>query len=104
MLRGQLSLIADWLIAGSMLPPVLLAVALAFQPGGWAAVSWAAAFTMLQGLALLTMLYGPLAPVGSRRRKWYSRLSIGQPQSFQTDELDYSRLEPLRSDYWRNDG
>jgi hypothetical protein len=101
-LRGKLSLIGDWLMAGSMLPPLLLAVALAFQPLGWAAVSWAASFTALQGLALVSMLYGPLAPAGSRRRNLYSRLNIGQPQSFQTASLDYSRLEPLRSDYWRN--
>jgi hypothetical protein len=101
-LRGRLSLMGDWLVAGSMLPPVILAVALAFQPHGWAAVSWAAAFTVLQGLALVTMIYGPLAPAGSRRRQWYSRLKIGQPQSFQTARFDYSRLEPLRSDYWRN--
>jgi hypothetical protein len=101
-LRGKLSLIGDWLIAGSMLPPVLLAVALAFQPHRWVAVSWAAGFTALQVLVIVTMRYGPLAPAGSRRRNWYSRFNIGQPQRFHTAQLDYSRLEPLRSDYWRN--
>ena len=101
-LRGRLSVIADWLIAGSMLPPVILAVALAFQPHGWTAVIWATVFTAVQGLALVVMLYGPLSPGASRRRSLYDRLRIGRPQNFRTAPLDYSRLEPLRSDYWRN--
>jgi hypothetical protein len=93
-LRGQLSGSGYWLIAASMVPAVILAIALAFRPGGWAAPGWAAGCIGLQ-VALQTMMRrGPLTPGGSP--------DVGQRRIFRTLPTDYRRLEALRTDYWRS--
>lgn len=101
-LRGRLSAAGNRLIAASMLPPVILAVALAFEPRGWLAVMITAAFTVPQALLLVAMLRGPLTSSGSRRNSLSSKSRLGQPHMFKTAPLDYSRFEPLRSGYWQN--
>jgi hypothetical protein len=92
-LQGQLFAFGNWLIALSMLPPVILAVALAFREGGPVADYWAAGCIVLQSILLFFMKWGPLTPAGSS--------GIGQRHEFKTDSLEYRHFEALRSDYWR---
>ncbi len=63
-LRGELSAIGSWLIAVSMLPPLMLAVAFAFNPTAWVAAIWAAAGIVLQRTLRFFMKHGPLTPAG----------------------------------------
>jgi hypothetical protein len=63
-LRGELSAIGSWLIAGSMLPPLMLAVVFAFDPAAWVAAIWAAASIVLQMAVRFFMKHGPLTPAG----------------------------------------
>src|SRR6266568_3078369 len=93
-LQGQLFAIGNSLIAASMLPPVTLAVVLAFRQGGSVAVIWAGCCCIAQLLLLSIMRWGPLTPAGS--------FSIGRRRNFETDPVDYRHFEALRSDYWRN--
>lgn len=93
-LRGRLSAIGTYLIAISMFPPVTLAIALAFRPGGWVPETWTGACVLGQCVILIFMRYGPLTPAPSPR--------IGHPLTFQTDQPDYSPFEALRSGYWRS--
>ena len=77
-----------------MLPPVILAVALAFREGGPVASYWAAGCIVLQSILLFFMKWGPC---------YTARASgIGQRYEFKTDSLEYRHFEALRSDYWRN--
>jgi hypothetical protein len=101
-LRGQLSAIANWLVAASMLPAITLALALAFQPGGWVAVYWAAGCSAAQVALLVLMRHGPLTPAGSPRNEGSDEFRIGQRRKFETEKLNYRHFEALRSDYWRN--
>jgi hypothetical protein len=93
-LQGQLFAIGNALIAASMLPPVTLAVVLAFRPSGSTADIWAGCCCFAQLFLLLIMRWGPLTPAGS--------FIIGSRRNFQTYSLDYRHFEALRSDYWRN--
>jgi hypothetical protein len=94
-LYGLLSAIGNWLIAASIFPSVILAVALAFSPRGWAAALWAGACIGLQLLLLGFMWRGPLTPGGTSE--------VGQQRRvFNTLPLDYGHFEALRSDYWRS--
>lgn len=90
--HGMLSAAGNWLIATSILPAVLLAVALAFSRDGWAPTIWAIICVSLQLLFQLAMLRGPLTPSGLPRAK--------QRRKFSTESLDYHPFEALRSDYW----
>jgi hypothetical protein len=63
-LRGELSAIGSWLIAGSMLPPLMLAVVFAFTPVAWVAAIWAVASIVLQMALRFFMKHGPLTPAG----------------------------------------
>ena len=92
--RGLLSAAGNWLIAASILPAVILAVALAFSKGGWVPTIWAAICVGLQLLFQLAMLRGPLTPRGSPRTK--------QRRKFSTEQPNYHPFEALRSDYWRS--
>ena len=91
---GLLSSAGNWLIAASILPAVILAVALAFSRGGWVPTIWAGICVGLQLLFQLAMLRGPLTPTGSPRGK--------QRRKFFTTEPNYHPFEALRSDYWRS--
>jgi hypothetical protein len=93
-IRGLLSAAGNWLIAASLLPAVILAVALAFSKGGWAPTIWAIICVFLQLLFQLAMLRGPLTPSGSPRAK--------QRRRFLTEKLNYDLFQALRSDYWRS--
>jgi hypothetical protein len=92
-LHGQLASSGNWLITASTFPALLLSLELAFSPGGFVAVGWAAGSMCLQLALQVLMWRGPLAPGGSP--------SFGQRRVFRTMSPDYRHLEALRSDYWR---
>ena len=93
-LRGLLSAAGNWLIAASILPAVILAVALAFSDVGWVPIIIAAFSVGLQVLFQVAMLYGPLTATGLSR--------LEQSRKFFTVEPDYNLFESLRSDYWQS--
>jgi hypothetical protein len=90
--RGLLSTAGNWLIAASILPAVILAVALAFFHSGWVPVIWAGICVGLQLLFQVAMWRGPLTPTGKPRAP--------QRRRFSTVEPEYHLFEALRSDYW----
>ena len=95
-LRGLLSATGNWLIVASILPTVLLAVALAFlgSSPSWAVV--AAGIAMAVQLVLqLVMWRGPLSDTGSSRRPPRRLLRTGPAP-------DYARAHVLSSDWWRS--
>jgi len=103
-LQGQLSSSGTGMLAASMLPPVALAVALAFQPAVLAGSLWAFACIVVQAtfLGLMRWWWGPPAEgreSGDRKRDWSA---FEGRRTFKTEQLDYGHFEVLRSDYWRN--
>jgi hypothetical protein len=103
-LQGELSASGTGMLAASMLPPVALAVALAFQPTALVASSWALVFIAVQMsfLVLMRWWWGPSLERrehGERKRRWFT---LGDRRKFETEHLDYGHFEVLRSDYWRN--
>lgn len=93
-LRGRLFAIGSWLVAGSVLPSLTLAIALAFQPQGRTAYQWASGCIAAQLLFLVLMRRGPLTPTGWPR--------LGKRRVISTDRPSYRHFEALRSAYWRN--
>jgi hypothetical protein len=93
-LRGLLSASGNWLIVASILPPVMLAVVLAFSPSRSGEVMWAEFCIGLQLLLQLAMWHGPLSPAGSPRRAGRRQL--------RTEPPDYRPSEALRSEWWRS--
>ncbi len=92
-LRGLLSAAGNWLVVASILPTIVLAVALAFNASGWTPVAEAAAAIGLQILLQLTM--GPWLRFGRRTRpRRHQRLRTSPP--------DYAGLGVLRSQWWQN--
>ena len=65
-----------------------------FQLGGRTAARWAGACIVAQVFLLFLMRRGPLTPAGWPR--------IGKRRILDTEALNYSHFETLRSDYWRN--
>jgi hypothetical protein len=103
-LQGELSASGTGMLAASMLPPVALAVTLAFQPTALVASGWALAFIAVEAsfLVLMRWWWGPSLEGpehGKRKRKW---LTLGDRRQFETEHLYYGHFEVLRSDYWRN--
>jgi hypothetical protein len=92
-LRGLLAAAGNFLIVASILPPVILAVILAFSPSRPWALLWAAIGIGLQSLLLLAMWRGPLTATGSPRPT--------QRRQFKTQSQDYHHGEALQSNYWR---
>jgi hypothetical protein len=92
-LRGLLSAVGDWLILASVLPAVILAIALTFFPTRMGPVIWAGICTILQLTALIAMWRGPLAATGSPGRA---------QRRFSTRQPNYYFSEALRSDWWRS--
>ncbi len=92
-LRGLLAAAGNWIITMSLLPAVVLAVALAFPWGGWIRVYIATACVVWQVLFLVFMRLGPLTP-GKSSPAVHRR-------NFTTMSPDYRHFEALRSDYWR---
>jgi hypothetical protein len=100
-IRGLLALAGNKLIVASVLPTVILAVALAFSRTGTWPIAWAGGCICLQLLlqSLLRLrLLRALRP-GSRRT------SGSQPQSgltLHTDPPDYTHSEVIHSSWWRS--
>jgi hypothetical protein len=130
-LQGQLSSSGTGMLAASMLPPVALAIGLAFQPAVLAASIWAAVCIAVQAIFLILMRWwwGPPTvggehgdrkrarfTLGDRRRfetgpptvggehgdRKRARFTLGDRRRFETEPLEYDHFEVLRSDYWRN--
>lgn len=103
-LQGQLSSSGTGMLAASMLPPVALAIALAFQPAVLAGSIWAAVCIAVQAtfLTLMRWWWGPPTAGGEYGYRKRSRFTLGGRRWFETEHLDYGHFEVLRSDYWRN--
>jgi hypothetical protein len=103
-LQGQLSSSGTGMLAASMLPPVALAIALAFQPAVLAASIWAAACIAVQAtfLTLMRWWWGPPTAGREHGDRKRDRFTLGDRRRFETEHLDYGHFEVLRSDYWRN--
>jgi len=101
-LHGQLSGTGSLLIAASVFPAVMLAVALAFEPVWWAADIWAGVFVAIQAGFVGLTLWGPLTVIRSPSYQPRGRLSVGQRRNYETEHLYYGHFEALRSGYWRN--
>jgi hypothetical protein len=109
-LQGELSASGTGMLAASMLPPVALAVALAFQPSVLVASVWALVFSAVEAsfLVLMRWWWGPSLEGpehGERKRRWFTTrdwFTLGARRRFETEHLDYGHFEVLRSDYWRN--
>jgi hypothetical protein len=98
-LRGLLSATGTWLIVASILPTVVLAVALAFNVSGWGPVKAAgyaiAAQLLLQCVLQLLKWRGLLWAAGGSRRPPRRRLST-------TPTPDYSGYSVLQNEWWRS--
>jgi hypothetical protein len=95
-LRGMLSAASNWLIVGSVLPTVVLAVAVAFNASGWTPVWEAMAAIGLQGAFQLVMSrWRPLRGARATHQRRRQVLRTWPPP-------DYARLGVLRSHWWRN--
>lgn len=68
-LRGRLTGAGNWLIIASILPTIVLAIAIAFDISGWAPVWWSATAIVCQALFLTAMWRGPLSAAGSHRHQ-----------------------------------
>ncbi|MBV9792743.1 MAG: hypothetical protein JO016_02285 [Actinobacteria bacterium] len=97
-LHGQLSGTGSLLIAGSVFPAAMLAVALAFEPIWWVKILWAGVSVAVQLGFFGLMVWGPLTP--SYQAQGWPR--VGQRREYETERLYYGHFEALRSDYWRN--
>jgi hypothetical protein len=96
-LRGVLSPVGNWLIVASILPAVILAVALAFTRSGWFPVYAAVGCILLQLFFQLAMWRGPLtSPTATGSTRPAKR------RLFFTEAADYHYSEALRSDWWRS--
>jgi hypothetical protein len=94
-LRGLLSSTGTWLIVFSVMPTVILAVALAFHVSGWPAVFWAAGAIGIQLFLELVMYRGPLSDMGSPRRLPRRRLSTWPRPAYEQSEI-------LHTGWWRS--
>lgn len=95
-LRGLLSSTGNWLIVFSVMPTVILAIALAFHVSGWAAVFWAVGAIGIQLSLELVMYRGALSDTGSRRRRLPGRKLSTWP------EPAYEQSEILHTRWWRS--
>jgi len=99
--RGMLAPAGNPLIVASILPTVILAVALAFSRTAPWAITWASSCICLQLLLLRTWV------LLRRRALTRGRQPAAGPQPdsglvLYTDIPDYSRIDVLRSGWWRN--
>ncbi|HTU72135.1 MAG TPA: hypothetical protein VMG38_01320 [Trebonia sp.] len=94
-LRGKLVGAGNWLIIGSILPSVLLAVALVFDINGSVPVSWALVTMALQGIFLLAMWRGPLSAAGGKGHPPAQILRTSPPPR-------YGTLAVLHADWWQS--
>jgi hypothetical protein len=94
-LRGMLSAMGNWLIIASILPTVLLAVALAFGLRGSLALGVTLGAIGLQGLLQLVMWVGPLSSASSPRHVTKRRLET-RPRCV------YKHNGVLQEAWWRS--
>jgi hypothetical protein len=94
-LRGLLSSTGTWLIVFSVMPTVILAIALAFHVSGWAAVLWATCAIAIQLLLELVMYRGPLSDMGSPRRPPRRKLSTWPAPAYEQSDI-------LHTTWWRS--
>ncbi len=93
-LRGLLSSTGSWLIVASILPTVVLAVALAFNVSGWGPVK-AASYAITAQVLLQVILQLLKWRAGRSRRPPRRRLSTAPAP-------DYGGYGILQSDWWRS--
>jgi hypothetical protein len=93
-LRGLLSAVGNRLIVASVLPPVVLAVALGFSSDRIWTSSWAVSLLFFELLMIVVMWRG------QRRAKWSSRLS--QRWDLTTEPTAYRHILTLQSEWWRS--
>lgn len=93
-LRGRLTGAGNWLIIASILPTVVLAIAIAFGISGWAPVWWSAAAIASQALFLTAMWRGPLSAAGSHRHQPHRVLRT-------TPTPAYAKTGVLRAAWWQ---
>ena len=101
-LRGQLSGTGSLLIAASVFPAAMLAVALAFDPVWWVAAIWAGVCFAIQAGFFGLMLWGPLTAIKSPSYRPRGGLIFPRRRDYETEHLYHGHFEALRSDYWRN--
>ena len=95
-LRGLLSALGWLVIAASLMPTIVLAVAIAFNESGWAPVQIAIAAIAAE--ILLQLDFQLLL----RRRRVGQIMGIPRRLELQTIPLDYSGYSVLQSEWWRN--
>jgi hypothetical protein len=94
-LRGLLSANSAVLTAASLVPTLLLALAIAFYPGTRAKFVASLVFFVLQTMFLLTTLRGPLAPGAGANEPPPRILATRRP-------LNYTGANVLHSQWWRS--
>lgn len=95
-LRGLLSALGWLVIAVSLMPAIVVAVALAFDVSGWAPV-WVAIVAIAAEIALQIDFQVLL-----RRRRVGQIMGIPRRLELQTEPLDYSGYGVLQSEWWRS--
>jgi hypothetical protein len=94
-LRGSLSFAGTSLVVAALMPPVLLAVLVAFDSSGSAPAIAAAALLGLQILLLITLWRSPVAPTAGARSQPPRILSTYGGNG-------YEQAGVLRSEWWRS--
>lgn len=93
-LRGRLTGAGNWLIVASILPTIVLAIALAFEVRGWAPIWWAAGAAAAQALFLLAMWRGPVSAAGGHIQQPYRVLRTSPTPA-------YEKTGVLRAVWWQ---
>lgn len=93
-MRGRLTGAGNWLIIASVLPTIVLAIALAFVHSGWAPVWWALGAVAAQVLFLLAMWRGPLSAAGGHAQQPYRVLRTSPTPA-------YEKTGVLRAVWWQ---
>lgn len=99
-IRGLLVPAGYPLIVAFILPPVVLAVALAFSHSMTWGIAWAAVSILIQ-LVLLLLQWLLLWTALAREHSTRDDGSLGTGRVLYTDAPDYSHLEILHSPWWR---
>ena len=93
-LRGRMTGAGNWLIVASILPTVVLAIALAFDLSGWAPIWWALGTAAVQSLFLLAMWRGPVSAAGGHIQQPYRVLRTSPTPA-------YEKTGVLRAVWWQ---
>lgn len=90
-LRGYLSARCNWLIVASVMPSILLAIAIAFDDSRWVPVRYAVAMLAVQAILLGLMNRPVLYGLGGQRPRVLATVSAPE----------YERADVLRAAWWR---